>query len=358
MTDLDNAGAADAPGAPDFAALFNTALDDANVTDADTAPPSERDLSSALDPAGEGTPPEPSRPVEGRDDKGRFVAKEPVKDAPPLDGAKTAIDPKTLTDKPLTAEERIAPPVNWKGDAKIAWERLGNDVKKALVEDYKRVQETEARLGPIAQVLEPRRASLVAQYGSEANAVQRLLQISDLAERDPTSFLTQFAQARGIDLTKLIPGAPGVAAPNTVAANPVDHPLAAEVQQLKAVVQQFVSTNQSAQSEHLTQSIQAFAADPAHPYFNDVRAGMAALIQSGQAKTLKEAYDQATWANPAIRNALLAQAREQEQEANRQRVERAKAAALTATGAPGPKGPGTGAIPQTFDEIFAEQLGA
>lgn len=74
------------------------------------------------------------------------------------------------------------------------------------------------------------------------------------------------------------------------------------------------------QQEALTQ-ITAFKSDPKNIYFDDVREHMAALLNSGKAKDMSDAYEQACWANPNVRNALLQQrAKDEEQK----RIEEAK----------------------------------
>ena len=49
-----------------------------------------------------------------------------------------------------------------------------------------------------------------------------------------------------------------------------------------------------------TADVQAFAADPHHPYFQRVRGQMGDLLRSGRAHTLQEAYDLAVTANPDL----------------------------------------------------------
>lgn len=47
--------------------------------------------------------------------------------------------------------------------------------------------------------------------------------------------------------------------------------------------------------------IDTFAADPAHPYFNEVADDIRKLFESGMASTLPEAYEKAVYANPTTR---------------------------------------------------------
>lgn len=56
------------------------------------------------------------------------------------------------------------------------------------------------------------------------------------------------------------------------------------------------------QAAKLMQDLEAFANDPANPYFYDVADDIAALIRgSGGQLSYKDAYDKAVWANPVTR---------------------------------------------------------
>jgi hypothetical protein len=69
-----------------------------------------------------------------------------------------------------------------------------------------------------------------------------------------------------------------------------------------------------------------FANDPANEFYQDVRDQMATLLEKGVARDLKDAYDQAVWANPETRKVLLQrQAAGQAHQAS-QSAQRARAA--------------------------------
>ena len=51
----------------------------------------------------------------------------------------------------------------------------------------------------------------------------------------------------------------------------------------------------------LQKEIDSFAADPKNVYFDEVATDIAALLKSGTASTLAEAYEKAIWLNPATR---------------------------------------------------------
>jgi len=78
----------------------------------------------------------------------------------------------------------------------------------------------------------------------------------------------------------------------------------------------------------LKQEIDTFAADPAHPYFDEVANDIAALLRAKSANNLQEAYDKAIWMNPVTRAKESARlAAEAATKAKSDAEEKAKAAA-------------------------------
>ena len=62
-----------------------------------------------------------------------------------------------------------------------------------------------------------------------------------------------------------------------------------------------------AQQSNADKVISDFRTDPAHKYFDEVNPLMQAMIGSGQAKNLDEAYEMATMAHPKVRTSVLAE---------------------------------------------------
>ena len=85
---------------------------------------------------------------------------------------------------------------------------------------------------------------------------------------------------------------------------PVDPQVTAlqrEVGDLRNLIQTAQRTSQSEAQSFISREIEAFAADPAHPYFDELAADIGKLFESGLAKDLPEAYDKAVFANPTTR---------------------------------------------------------
>lgn len=257
------------------------------------------------------------KPARERDERGKFKAKE--KEAP------ETVEQKVSDQTPEAA--RIAPPKEWSGHAKVRWEGLPRAVQEALIKDYEQISEQRTRTSSLEQILEPRRNLLAANYGSLEQGVNYLFQVSDFAEKDPNGFIQWFAQQRGIPLSNLAPGTD----------QPEGNPLQAalnEIQTLKRELQGLQTNIQSQNTHSLQSQIDAFASDPAHPYFNDVRIQMSGLMQSGAAKTLDDAYQMACWASPQIRAELQKQEFEKQEKERKQKAEQAKRAAGSIGGSP------------------------
>lgn len=79
------------------------------------------------------------------------------------------------------------------------------------------------------------------------------------------------------------------------------------IQQQEAQKRRDEQLKSEAEQAALNSDIAAFAADPKHSHFESVKGHMAALLQAGQAKDLADAYEQAIYANPTTRAALIAE---------------------------------------------------
>src|SRR5450830_1546119 len=100
-----------------------------------------------------------------------------------------------------------------------------------------------------------------------------------------------------------------------------------EAQQLRAQFQNYQQTAQQQAESALNSEIEAFAADPSHSHFDAVKGHMSALLQAGQAQSLADAYEQAIYANPTTRAAVLQQQEAAKREEAAKKAQAAKAAA-------------------------------
>lgn len=91
--------------------------------------------------------------------------------------------------------------------------------------------------------------------------------------------------------------------------SPVDPTVIAlqnELKEIKTQLSTRQTTEQNQAREVINREIETFAADPAHPYFNELADDISKLFASGLATSLPEAYEKALFANPVTRQKELA----------------------------------------------------
>ncbi len=322
---------------------------DANT--ASTEPPADKTGVAPPAEADSGTPP-PEKASAGeraRDEQGRFkeTAKASAEDKQQPSAPETG---SPAQQKPLQPDT-VAPPVHWKGNGKIEWNRLPKQIQQAINEDYATITKTQGELQEFRSAIGDDRAQvLAANYGSVGQGLKNLFALSDFATKNPAGFVQWFAQQRGIDLTQGGQGAQqgqSAAAPN---------PLEREVQSLKQEIQSLRQGFSSGQETQLQSEVDRFRSDPSHPYFEDVRQDMAALVKAGVVKNLTEAYEKATWARPDIREHLLAQERQKTADANKAAVESARQARTSVTGSPQGAKPPPDAPDLSLEDLIRKQV--
>lgn len=219
-----------------------------------------------------------------------------------------------------------AVPRTWRPEAAAKWAALPPEVQQEVLkreEDmFKGIEayKTDANFGKsLKGVLDPY-MPVLRQYNIDpAQQIAGLMQTHHtLALGTPeqkTALFQKLAQQYGVQL--------GGEAPY------VDPQVAALQQELRGLQSRLQGREQqeaNVQREKLQSELNAFAADPAHPYFDEVANDIAAQLRAG-AKDLAEAYERAVWANPVTRakeqSRLTA---EQTAKAQREAEERAAAA--------------------------------
>lgn len=288
-------------------------------------------------PAVEVKAPEPLAATVGegpaRDEHGRFAKPGEVVQAP---GAEKPQDV-----APKAQAEPIQPPASWSATAKAMWATLPPPIQAEVAKreaDVTKGFNDRAnqlkRYEPLEQVIAPHRERL-ALAGIDEGAYVRSLVTADEMLRGPNRLqaLQHIAQSYGIPLQSLAQGQ------SDQPPAQVDRyqQLQDQVTTLSTQLSQQRQAEAQAQTSQLTSTIERFAADPANLYFENVRPQVAALLKAGvQGATydemLKNAYEQAVWANPETRAAVTAQ------QAEKQRTEAeaaARAKALQARNASG-----------------------
>lgn len=136
--------------------------------------------------------------------------------------------------------------------------------------------------------------------------------------------------------------------------------LEGQVKELRNLISSAQTTNSDRATSQVVAEIEAFAADPAHPYFDELADDISKIFKSGMAETLAEAYDKAVFANPKTRQKeverLTAEARTSaDAEAQARKDKRAKSTAADVKVTPKSRD-GTvpvGSIDDTLEETMA-----
>lgn len=268
-----------------------------------------------------------------RDEEGKFKPEpegkpeEVVKEAPEAD------------DKPELKDDSTPAPQSWSAAAKEEWKnatpvlraeilKRENDIHQALTR-----HDGDLRLGrEMKDVVMPYMASIQAEGGTPASAVSSLLNTAHIlrtgsAEQKKNLILTT-AKQYGVDL--------GISE-EAEYEDPTIVQLKKEILQLREMANPQAIENrlrETFESDKIKHDVEAFASDSANVHFQTVRPLMVAMLNSGQAGNLKEAYDMACMANPTIRSTLLAAQSAEQQAKRKQEMEAKKRAASSIAGSP------------------------
>lgn len=274
---------------------------------------------------------------------------------------KEAVAEEIVTDAPVEPEKpMIEPPVGAPAVIKEKWAVLPDEVRAEIArredEIHKKFtqHDEERKLGKdLKEVISPYMPLIAAQGGSPTTAVANLLntayQLNTGTPQQKLQLFQQLAQQYGIDITALNQ--------QQDYQDPYILQLQNKISELEQRTQpQFLQKQLQDQMEtaRITSEVQAFASDPANPHYAKVAPVMSALVTSGRAKTLKEAYDAACWADPEVRSILEAEKMKQLEEKRKQELEAKKKAAVSVSGSFGQKATSTASSSKSLRESLAE----
>jgi len=277
-----------------------------------------------------------------RDEAGRFAVKT-VDVAPAIDPAVQPAAAPAVANAALDAAAQAAgattakAPSSWKPEAAAVWAKIdaGQPVTPAELKTFR--DEAARREGDYhkgvqgwkqhatagqayEQAIAPYRETLTKLGVDGVTAVGELLKADHTLRYAPDSVkvqkLLELAQVYNIDLSKQF------------------SPEISKYERELFEMREKLAKNESAQQESVNASLESelsrFAAAPGHEHFEDVRGHMASLLSGGVAKDLEDAYQQAVFANPQTRTALLDQQRRASDESAR--LQRARAASGSVRG--------------------------
>ena len=225
-----------------------------------------------------------------------------------------------------------APPEHWPAEWRERFEALPDDARGYALDLHRRFErahsersqalaEREKELDGMAAVdaaLGPWRETMRAQGLTDADAVTRLMEAQAALESDPESALAAIAEAYGL------------AAP---AANAAPDPRPPEREgELLDTLERYAAEQHElrliaameAELDSRARAVDAAGA-PRFPHFETVRPRLAALMRSGAAGSFEDAYEQAVWADPHLRQGAL-EARDAEMAARRESARKAEVA--------------------------------
>ena len=257
-----------------------------------------------------------SEPV-AREEDGKFKAEKPAEETKPEE---IPVDPEPVVK---------AAPNTWKKEVAEKWSTLPPDVQSEVerreadfhkgIAQYKEAatfgQSIDRAISPYMDTL---RQLNVAPEVAISSLMEADRQLRYGSPDQKAAYFASLAQSYGIDLGQ-VQNAPTV--------DPVVQQLQDQVRQLQGKYQEQTLMGQREAEASLNSEIEAFKADPKHSHFESVRGHMSALLQAGQAKDLADAYEQAVYANPVTRQAMLQQQAEAQAKEATQKAKAAKEAA-------------------------------
>jgi hypothetical protein len=272
-----------------------------------------------------------------RDDAGKFASRNPVEQSAP-EGTDPAAQVADQTAETVVeqAKPAIDAPISWSAEQKAKWATLPPDVQTYVAQRERESHEAISRAGqqlkayePIGQVIQ-QYAHVFQKSGLQPHdGIARLMAVHEMLEADPRSAMEKIGKAYGVELQGPAPQS--------------DNPYDDKIARLERIIEQHESkltaqernqlaaerAREDANNAALAREIEDFAKDK--PHFEAVRGIMAGLMSSGAANDLKEAYERAVYADPTIRQSMIAD-EQSKAEAKRkadeaERVKKAKQAA-------------------------------
>lgn len=261
-------------------------------------------------------------------------------------------------ESPSPEPERGAPS-SWSSEAKAEFDKLPDTVRKEIARreaDFHRgvaeFKEHAQRARQYDEIVAPYEQNFRAAGVPASHGIASMLETENvLRNADPITKarkLLELANAYGADLSALSRLTPEQAR------------LAEQQEQLRqreTMLQRQVMQQQQHQNQEVLSQIEQFSRDPANEHFDKVKGEMSVLLQSGQASSLRDAYDQAVWMRPEIRQTLIDQQRAdaQQKATSTQRQARARTASLSLRGS-SPANAGTKPMDGSVRDIIASQF--
>lgn len=257
-------------------------------------------------------------------------------------------------------------PSTWSKEALADWATIPPRAQQEILkreqdmfrglEGYKAAAEVGQKYD---SVVEPYRGMLAAEQVDPVQLFQSFAAnhylLSKGTPEQKLQIATNLISSYGIDVGALVE--------NLGTIQPIDpqvQTLQQEIRTLQNQLNGITTGQQQAAHQQMEAHVEAFASDPAHPYFNELIDDIAKFMEAG-ASSLQQAYDQAVYANPVTRqkeiDRLTAEKLSEQQQAQNTRTD--KIAKSTAADVTTMQRQRNGTVPiGSMDDTLAETLAA
>ena len=240
---------------------------------------------------------------------------------PPQEGNQTSgNNGEQINENGSTVDEYLTAPASYAKEYAETFKTLPPEMRKYL---HQREKETEQGFSKyksqqkwIDDIYNSRKDTLSSQYANAQAWVGDLAKLYDLLNSDPNTIIKSLAKSYNVNLN-------ADAQTDNSAGDPISQKLALMEERTNTLAQYLANQQQNA----AMQAIQDFVnekddqGNSVHPHFEAVKGIMGQLLNSGAAKGVNDAYNQAIWLNPEVRSKLI------EAELKNKTVEASKAAA-------------------------------
>lgn len=190
-------------------------------------------------------------------------------------------------------------PASWKKDMQEKWDAIDPDTQSYFLQREQQMQDGlekdrgDANLGRVMRdVMSPYSEMLKSQGLDESVMVKNLMnahyRLSTSDDAGKEALIRQFAQSYGINLD----GA-------STEQNPEIKALTSRLSQMEGQITASHEKTLQESRVRVESEVEAFAADPEHPFFDEVSDQIIKLINAGD--SLEDAYQNAVWINPVTR---------------------------------------------------------
>lgn len=225
------------------------------------------------------------------------------------------------------------PPQSWSKETHELWTKLPPEAQEQIERREKQMLEGLSQYKDyygvgktLSDAIRPYQEVLKQQGVDEAKAVSYLLATHQrLTTGSPEARMAEY-QRLGQALGFVAGGAPG-----SQPSDPMVKDALERTAKLERFLMQKETENFERKREATSKEVEAFAADPAHPYFDDVAEDIIVMIHAGHG--LQDAYEKAVWANPVTREKELSRRQQDAEKQLREKAEREAEAARKARSA-------------------------